>query len=97
MIEETEAGRQVKVGDAIRLTCTSSGGFPPATIKWFRDNEELPSETEQVSQTSKAYLDMVVKESDEAEEYHCQASNFATTIPLNTSIILTLRKGLYSH
>ncbi|XP_071520445.1 uncharacterized protein [Panulirus ornatus] len=96
LIEETEASRQVVVGESIKLTCTSSGGFPPATLKWFRDNEELPSETQQMEGTSKAYLDIVVDEADRTAEYHCQASNFATPIPLNTSTNLTFRRDYWN-
>ncbi|KAK8735708.1 hypothetical protein OTU49_005277, partial [Cherax quadricarinatus] len=93
VIEENVDSSQVQVGDSIRLTCTSGGGLPPATLKWFRNNKEIPSETRQVKGISKAYLDITVEESDRDAEFQCEASNFVTVVPLSTATALTFQKG----
>lgn len=37
-----EKDLSVKAGEAARLRCESRGGNPPALLKWFIDDEELP-------------------------------------------------------
>ncbi|GFW82881.1 HTH_Tnp_Tc3_2 domain-containing protein [Trichonephila clavipes] len=35
-----EAGKSIKAGDLQKLSCVSSGGNPPATLKWFKNDKE---------------------------------------------------------
>lgn len=83
----------MRVGDELQLTCVSSGGFPPPTLRWFRDATELESDAQYVNGISRASVTIVVEESDRAAEYHCQASNFATTDPIIVSTFLIFQKG----
>ncbi|GFT44041.1 nephrin [Nephila pilipes] len=36
-----EAGKPIKAGDLQKLSCVSSGGNPPATLKWFKNDKEV--------------------------------------------------------
>ena len=97
IVEGDETSREVLLGDAITMICSSRGGVPPPTLKWFRvvngSREELPSHVEDHGGIVKAALDIVVDASDKYAEYHCEASNFATTAPLRTNTSLTFTKG----
>lgn len=85
------------LGDEVTLTCSSRGGIPPPTMKWYKvlsgSREELPSHTLQYEGVTKAELQVVVDASDKDAEYYCEASNFATETPLNTNTTLTFLRG----
>lgn len=97
IIEGDEASRQVLLGDAVTLICSSRGGVPPPTLRWYKvvdgSREELPSETLTYEGFTKAELHIVVDASDKHAEYYCEASNFATEEPLNTNTTLSFLRG----
>lgn len=93
-IEGDESSRQVVIGDSVRLTCRVEGGFPLPLVQWFRDEEEqqdVAIETE--LEVTRAHLDLVVQEMNRNAVYRCQASNFATSTPLNDTVSLTVIRG----
>lgn len=82
------------IGDSVRLTCRVEGGFPSPLVQWFRDEEEqqdVVMETE--LEVTRAHLDLVVEETNRNAVYRCQASNFATSTPLNATVSLTVIRG----
>ncbi|GIY45712.1 nephrin [Caerostris extrusa] len=36
-----EKGKPIKAGDLQKLTCVSTGGNPPANLKWFKNDKEF--------------------------------------------------------
>ncbi|GIY32873.1 nephrin [Caerostris darwini] len=36
-----EKGKPIKAGDLQKLSCVSTGGNPPANLKWFKNDKEL--------------------------------------------------------
>lgn len=85
------------LGDAITLTCSSRGGVPPPTLRWYKvvdgARKELPSERLVHEGITKAELHVEVDASDKNAEYHCEAANFATEAPLNVNTTLTFLRG----
>ncbi|XP_064595394.1 nephrin-like isoform X2 [Liolophura sinensis] len=75
-------------GELKRMSCTSVGGNPPATLKWFKGDTPLDSEVKKVGTIVTADVAVVLKPDDNGAVYKCQASNEATTEPLETSITL---------
>ncbi|KAJ8316232.1 hypothetical protein KUTeg_006246 [Tegillarca granosa] len=71
----------IKAGDLLHLKCQSVGGNPPATLKWYKGDEELDSEVT-VGNTVSASLAVITKRNDNNAIYTCKASNEATPVPL---------------
>lgn len=91
VIEGYDPTKELYLGAPLRLVCRSSGGFPPAELKWFKNGDEIPSESLETKAGSENHIDVVIREDDDGAEYRCDAVNFADT--LATSIVLFLRPG----
>ncbi|KAJ8316449.1 hypothetical protein KUTeg_006463 [Tegillarca granosa] len=79
----------IKAGDLLHLKCQSVGGNPPATLKWYKGDEELDSEVT-VGNTVSASLAVITKRNDNNAIYTCKASNEATPVPLEALVKLTI-------
>ncbi|XP_022110258.1 tyrosine-protein phosphatase non-receptor type substrate 1-like [Acanthaster planci] len=67
-----------RVGDAVRLMCTSLGGIPMASLTWKRGQTALePS----VSRDGVVRVDLVIEESDIDREFTCYADSPALDAP----------------
>ncbi|XP_065200589.1 nephrin-like isoform X2 [Planococcus citri] len=86
-IDGYHEGQDVQDGDQINLTCRSSGGNPPAHLRWYRNANKLeaPANTER-GRISESSISIVVKPEDNNANYSCEASNPATDAPLSTSV-----------
>ncbi|XP_074593435.1 nephrin-like isoform X1 [Brevipalpus obovatus] len=78
----------IRSGTLKRLTCESQGGNPFATLKWFKESEEIMSGFTRTttSGASISELSVLVKYSDNGAAYRCEASNPVTSRPLNATI-----------
>lgn len=94
VIEGYDPTKELYLGAPLRLVCRSSGGFPPAELKWFRNGDEIPSESLETKAGSENHIDVLIREDDDGAEYRCDATNFADT--LATSVVLFLRPGASS-
>ncbi|KAL4229150.1 Immunoglobulin C1-set domain [Mactra antiquata] len=76
-------GESIRAGDLVKLRCTALRGNPPATIKWFKGDEEVTDVTD-LSSTSipTVEISVVTKANDNGAIYKCEASNKATDAPL---------------
>ncbi|XP_047502431.1 endochitinase A-like [Penaeus chinensis] len=89
VIEGYDPTKELYLGAPLRLVCRSSGGFPPAKLKWFRNGDEIPSESLETKAGSENHIDVMIREDDDGAEYRCDAINFADT--LATAVVLFLR------
>ncbi|OWF40059.1 Nephrin [Mizuhopecten yessoensis] len=85
-----EEGDFLKAGDVKRLTCSSAGGNPMATLKWFKGNELLDSTTKTRGSIVSSELTLVAAPGDNNAIYKCTASNEATPTPLQVLKKLTV-------
>ncbi|XP_076332290.1 nephrin-like isoform X2 [Tachypleus tridentatus] len=83
-------GKSVRAGERQQITCTSSGGNPLPTLKWFRGDEEVKSVTTTSGNVVSSEVTIATKESDNGVEIRCEASNSASTKPLISTIKLTV-------
>ncbi|XP_041373934.1 nephrin-like isoform X2 [Gigantopelta aegis] len=83
-------GASIKAGELERMNCLSVGGNPLATIKWYKGDKLITSESKTMGNIASAEIAVVVKASDNGAVYKCTASNDATTTPLETAVNLTV-------
>ena len=75
-----------------RLTCSSAGGNPPATLKWYKDDTEVTGATNEANRgVAESHLDILLEASDNEAVYRCEASNLATETPLSNSTMLKVQ------
>ena len=74
-----------------RLVCTSVGGNPLATIKWYRGTEEVASVYRAGESFAAATLDLAVNMTDNGALYRCVASSKVIPEPLETSVRLSVK------
>ncbi|XP_053408375.1 nephrin-like isoform X2 [Mercenaria mercenaria] len=76
-------GKSIRAGDLVKLRCTALRGNPPATLKWFKGDEEV-TEVNDLSAGNIPSLEIaiVTRADDNGAIYKCEASNQATDSPL---------------
>ena len=84
-------GDVLQGGKMRRLLCTSVGGNPLATIKWYRGSEEIKSIYNQGENYASAALDISVNMTDNGELYRCVASSKVIPEPLEASVRLNVK------
>ncbi|XP_069460983.1 nephrin [Ambystoma mexicanum] len=81
---------EVKAGDTLKLTCTSSSGNPLATLQWSK-NEAVVStswETDDSARCARSKISLNIKPEDNMATLSCEALNQVTPMPLRTSLTL---------
>uniref|UniRef100_A0A8C4WY80 Ig-like domain-containing protein n=1 Tax=Eptatretus burgeri TaxID=7764 RepID=A0A8C4WY80_EPTBU len=82
----------VKAGDIARFPCSSKGGNPLASVKWFKGNEVIFGtwETEEKGSVpfSRSVLEFSVSPTDNGVTLRCEAGNHVTPEPMKVSITL---------
>lgn len=79
-------GEVLRGGTMRRIMCTSTGGNPLATIKWYAGGEEVPSEYITGENYASAALDLAVNMTDNGEVYKCVASSKVMAEPMEHSV-----------
>lgn len=81
----------IVLGNAVTLTCTSNGGNPEPTVKWFKDGAEITTgvSSKTVSPSTNSYtvtstLNFVASLEHHLKVITCQADNGLTS-PLSTT------------
>ena len=69
-----------------RILCTSVGGNPLATIKWYLGSDEIRSAYAMRDNYATATLDMSVNMTDNGAVYRCVVTSKVITEPLEKSI-----------
>merc|ERR1719219_1792543 len=84
-------GDVLSAGKMRRLVCTSVGGNPLATIKWYRGTEEVASEYTLADNYASASLDLNVAMSDSGQVYRCVVTSKVIPEPLEASVRLNVK------
>ncbi|KAF8770848.1 Nephrin like protein [Argiope bruennichi] len=81
-----EEGKPIKAGDLQKFTCVSTGGNPPATLKWFKNDKELRGAEKSTTTGTTSDLVIRTEASDNGASYRCEAINSALKKPLTATI-----------
>ena len=79
-------GEVLKGGSMRRILCTSDGGNPLATIKWYLSGEEISSQYSTGENYATATLDLAVNMTDNGAVYKCVASSKVMAEPMEESV-----------
>ncbi|XP_071044210.1 nephrin-like [Parasteatoda tepidariorum] len=90
VIEGYHDGDLIYKGDKLILTCSSSGGKPPADIVWYRNGDTIKGSFSSVGRDSSNTISIIVQSSDNNAVYTCAASNPLTARPLITTVKLSV-------
>ncbi|XP_043935263.1 nephrin [Protopterus annectens] len=82
-LEGPSQGKQFRAGTKVKLTCLASGGNPPASLKWYKENKFVKESTSIVSgKISSREIIITTAPDDNQATYRCNASNDARAAPL---------------
>ncbi|XP_018320439.1 nephrin isoform X2 [Agrilus planipennis] len=83
-------GTSVPVGTVQRISCTSSGGNPLATMTWYRNDKKINSKIKTTEKSVTAEIEILTNYTDNESRYRCEATNPATEIPLFETITMSV-------
>ncbi|XP_065200592.1 nephrin-like isoform X2 [Planococcus citri] len=79
-----------EAGSLQTLKCVSIDGSPLPTLKWFRNDKEIPSKVMYDKKMATAETNIYVNSSDNEAVYKCEAHNSAIDIPYFETLKLTV-------
>ncbi|XP_060520055.1 nephrin isoform X3 [Cylas formicarius] len=75
-------GTYVPAGTVQKISCTSSGGNPLATLTWYKNDKKIHSTVKTTDKSVTAEVTILTNVTDNEARYRCEAANSATEIPL---------------
>ncbi|XP_069796118.1 nephrin isoform X2 [Narcine bancroftii] len=83
-------GHLLRVGNNLKLTCTSRGGNPSAALQWMKGEETVSRiwETDESTGILRSVLSYEVTQADNGVTLACEVSNRVTHFPLRTEVSL---------
>ncbi|XP_069057220.1 nephrin [Pleurodeles waltl] len=81
---------EVKAGENLKLTCTSTSGNPLATLQWSKNEAVISTswETDESARCARSTIALEIKPEDNMATLSCEALNQVTPLPLRSSITL---------
>ncbi|CAH0546788.1 unnamed protein product [Brassicogethes aeneus] len=83
-------GNNVSSGTVQKISCTSSGGNPLATLTWYKNDKKIHSTTKSNDKSVTAEITILTNVTDNEARYRCEAANSATEIPLFETITMSV-------
>ena len=91
VIEGYKKGDIVNFKEKLTLKCTSTNGYPPPSVIWFRNGVEIDRTFSQSNRHEVVNtLSFMVQQTDNLAQLTCQVSNAVTPEPLEHSITLNV-------
>ncbi|GIX82640.1 synaptogenesis protein syg-2 [Caerostris darwini] len=84
-------GDLIYAGDHLTLTCSTTGGKPPAELQWLRNGDMIQGSYSAVGRNSTNIISLTARSIDNNAMYTCAASNPLTPIPLVTAVKLSVK------
>ncbi|XP_044759594.1 nephrin isoform X1 [Coccinella septempunctata] len=81
-------GSIIASGTVQKISCTSSGGNPLATLTWYKNDKKINSVTKTTDKSVTAEITILTNVTDNDARYRCEAANSATEIPLFETITM---------
>ncbi|XP_023310255.1 nephrin [Anoplophora glabripennis] len=83
-------GSHIPSGTVQKISCTSSGGNPLATITWYKNDKKIHSTVKTTDKSVTAEITILTNVTDNEARYRCEAANSATEIPLFETITMNV-------
>nr|XP_045624741.1 nephrin-like [Procambarus clarkii] len=83
--------KEVVSGSVVDLSCSTRGGQPPPTVRIYKENAVIPSQTIQDLNVTRAVAVVEVTPVDNGAKVTCEVTNPASVMPLTTSFRLAVR------
>ncbi|KAK5640308.1 hypothetical protein RI129_011119 [Pyrocoelia pectoralis] len=83
-------GTNIPAGTTQKISCTSSGGNPLATITWYKNDKKINSKVKTTDKSVTAEIEILTNVTDNDARYRCEAANSATEIPLFETITMSV-------
>ncbi|XP_076263611.1 nephrin adhesion molecule sticks and stones isoform X2 [Rhynchophorus ferrugineus] len=83
-------GTHVPAGTVQKISCTSSGGNPLATLTWYKNDKKIHSTVKTTDKSVTAEITILTNVTDNEARYRCEAANSATEIPLFETITMSV-------
>lgn len=90
MIHGYKQSTNIAAGTRQRITCVSTGGNPPATLTWFKNDKKISSTSKILDKSVSAEVDFIANATDNEARYKCEGTNKATEIPLTEELKLSV-------
>ncbi|XP_069188488.1 nephrin-like [Procambarus clarkii] len=87
---EDDLQREVIAGTTLQVTCTTTGGHPPPTVRIYKESEALLTELQREGNLTRARAEVELSPGDNGAKVTCDASTSPHTAPLTTSVVLTV-------
>ncbi|KAL3284555.1 hypothetical protein HHI36_018712 [Cryptolaemus montrouzieri] len=81
-------GAIIAAGTVQKISCTSSGGNPLASLTWYKNDKKINSVTKTTDKSVTAEITILTNVTDNDARYRCEAANSATEIPLFETITM---------
>lgn len=88
-------GSVIPAGSNQKLLCMSSGGNPPATLTWYKNDKKITANTKAQDNSVQSELLINANITDNQARYRCEAQNSATDVPLFETKVLSVHCKLY--
>ncbi|XP_066154012.1 nephrin isoform X2 [Euwallacea fornicatus] len=83
-------GTHIPAGTVQKISCTSSGGNPLATLTWYKNDKKIHSTTKSTDKSVSAEITLLTNVTDNEARYRCEAANSATEIPLFETVTMSV-------
>ncbi|KAJ8946977.1 hypothetical protein NQ318_015915 [Aromia moschata] len=83
-------GSHIPAGTIQKISCTSSGGNPLATITWYKNDKKIHSTVKSTDKSVTSEITILTNVTDNEARYRCEAANSATEIPLFETITMSV-------
>ncbi|KAK4873251.1 hypothetical protein RN001_015280 [Aquatica leii] len=83
-------GTHIPAGTTQKISCTSSGGNPLATMTWYKNDKKINAKIKTTDKSVTAEIEILTNVTDNEARYRCEAANSATEIPLFETITMSV-------
>ncbi|XP_049818879.1 nephrin isoform X2 [Aethina tumida] len=83
-------GAHIPAGTVQKISCTSSGGNPLATLTWYKNDKKIHSTTKSTDKSVSSEITILTNVTDNEARYRCEAANSATEIPFFETITMSV-------
>ncbi|KAH1018792.1 hypothetical protein HUJ05_006493 [Dendroctonus ponderosae] len=89
-IQGYEEGLHITAGTVKKISCSSAGGNPLATLTWYKNDKKIHSTTKTNNDIVSAEITILTNVTDNEAQYRCEAANSATEIPMFKTITMSV-------
>ncbi|XP_037072882.1 LOW QUALITY PROTEIN: nephrin-like [Pollicipes pollicipes] len=81
-------GTHLRAGQRVSLSCVAQGGSPPASLSWYKGDDEREAETSEEDGVARGVITFAVDFTDNEAVFRCDSTNPAMDKPHSTNVTL---------